>query len=163
MFRAWFDIRLITAAIAKKWSFPGALQKSEKGRKIIELSGSVGDITARQELLSIVATAHLSRALTCMENYDNSSHAWSVQSQKVQSIIHLLMECYRNWGENSETAWDVRKWVKQTMKIGGTNSKGNYLEMIVVVYLCAPPLPAWRSYGSHLKLHDCTSHARRIQ
>ena len=23
--------------------------------------------------------------------------------------------------------------------------------MIVIVHLCAPPLPAWRSYDSHLK------------
>ena len=64
-------------------------------------------------------------------------------------MIHLLIERHRNWGEDSET--EMSEKVKQNMKIGGTNSKGNYLEMIIVAHLCAPPLPAWRSYDSHLK------------
>ena len=55
-----------------------------------------------------------------------------------------------------------QKRVKQNMKIGGTNSKGNYLEMIDVVHLCAPHLPAWRSFDPHLKNHDRTGHARRM-
>ena len=41
---------------------------------------------------------------TCMENYENSSHA-----QRVESIIHFLIELYRNWGEDSETEWRGQK------------------------------------------------------
>ena len=50
-------------------------------------------------------------------------------------MIHLLIERYRNWGENSETEMSER--VKQNMKIGGTNSKGNYPKWSLM-HICVP-------------------------
>ena len=41
---------------------------------------------------------------TCMDNYENSSHA-----QRVESIIHFLIELYRNWREESEAEWRGQK------------------------------------------------------
>ena len=93
---------------------------------------------------------------TYMENYENSRHA-----QRVESIIHFLIELYRNWGEDSETEWRGPK-----KKIGGTKSKSNcpiHLKWSLL-HICAPPyLHGEAVYDSrHLKVHDCTSHAKRM-
>ena len=99
-----------------------------------------------QELLSIVATAHLSHALTCMESHENSSHA-----RRVQSMIHLLIELYGNWGEDSETKWKYKSETKPKNKSGGTKSKISRTIFLKRYTCCRSephPLPAWRSCGS---------------
>ena len=74
----------------------------------------------------------------------------------MESIIHFLIELYRNWGEDSETEWRGLK-----KKIGGTKSKSNcpiFLKRSLL-HICAPPLPAleelWFTFESSWLHQPC--------
>ena len=96
-----------------------------------------------------------------MENY--TSHA-----ERVEPMIHFLIELYRKWEKDSETEWGCQKKSEKTvklvvLKIRLTEIKLKPFLKWSLLHICAPPLPAWRSYDSHLKENDCTSHASRMQ
>ena len=66
-----------------------------------------------------------------MENYENSSHA-----QRVESMIHFLIELYRNLGEDSETEWrgqkkNIRKLVVLRARVTVQSS-----ETVTAAHLC---------------------------
>ena len=68
-------------------------------------------------------------------------------------LIHLLIELYGNWGEDSETKWRYKSETKPKNKIGGTKTKSS-CSIFLKRYTCCTsephPLPAWRSYGSYI-------------
>ena len=158
---SWFDVHLITAVIAtKKWW--DSIEVRE-GRKIIETEWKW---LRHNNTGSTIKASFTVYSCYCMSEPCSYLHGklWKFQpctKGRVNDPFpdRALQELGRrrwNWVERSE---------KEHKKIGGTKSKNNcpiHLKRSLL-HICAPLLPAWRSYDSHLKVHDCTSHARRVQ
>ena len=78
-------------------------------------------------------------------------------------ISHLKSyELHRNW-ERRERKCEQNKIKHKTGGVKSTGVTDSIFLKRSLLHICAPPLPGWRCYDSYLKVHDCTSHARKMQ
>ena len=129
------------------------LYRSQRGEKDIETEWKY--LRHNNTGSTIKATVNCLYSCYCISepssylhgNYESSSHA-----QRVESMIHFLIELYRNWREDSETEWrcHYKSETKHT-KTGGTKRVSvQFFLWCSLLHICAPPLPAWRSYDSYI-------------
>ena len=87
----------------------------------------------------------------------------AMHARRVQSMIHLLIELYGNWEEDSETKWRYKSETKPKNKIGGTKTKSS-CSIFLKRYTCCTSEPhpyLHGETGSYLMI--ATSHTRRVQ